>query len=61
MQILIGLLIFSIMVGAFFICYTANKRTILPEGMDVSDIECGGCNNFRCSRNKNAKKAEEIQ
>lgn len=47
MQIIVGLLIFTVLVAMFISSYLLNKKTKAPEG--ITPEECGGCNNIRCT------------
>ena len=48
MQIVVGILVLGILIGAFFAAYRFNKQTPAPEGASAED--CGGCKNIHCSR-----------
>lgn len=51
MDMLIALLLFIVLLILFFSTYLMNKRTPIPEGIDLSDVHCKGCRIVECQHN----------
>lgn len=49
MRIVVGILVVTVLIVFYFVCWKLNKRLNLPEGIKGDAKKCNGCGHTSCN------------